>query len=46
MAIQYLDSKVPHKFDMLTINKKFTGGKSPIDAVLTQELERYNMLND
>ena len=46
MAIQFLDSKVPPKFDMLTINKKFTGGKSPIDAVLTQELERYNMLND
>jgi dynein heavy chain len=46
MAQQFLESKVPPKFDMLAINKKFSGGKSPIEAVLTQELERYNMLND
>ena len=46
MAEEFLESKLPPKFDMLTVNKKFTGGKTPIEAVLTQEIERYNMLND
>ena len=46
MAEEFLESKVPPKFDMLNVNKKFTGGKTPIEAVLTQEIERYNMLND
>jgi dynein heavy chain len=46
MAEEFLESKVPPKFDMLAVNKKFTGGKTPIEAVLTQEIERYNMLND
>jgi dynein heavy chain len=46
MAEEFLDTKVPPKFDMLNVNKKFSGGKTPIEAVLTQEIERYNMLND
>jgi dynein heavy chain len=46
MAEMFIDKKVPPKFDMLAVNKKFSAGKSPIEAVLTQELERYNMLND
>jgi dynein heavy chain len=46
MAEMFIEKKVPPKFDMLAVNKKFTAGKSPIEAVLTQELERYNMLND
>ena len=45
MAETFLDSKVPPKFDMLAVNKKFQQ-KSPIEAVLTQEIERYNILND
>jgi dynein heavy chain len=46
MAEDFSENKVPPKFDMLNVNKKFTGGKTPIEAVLTQEIERYNMLND
>ena len=45
MAETFLDCKVPPKFDMLAVNKKFQQ-KSPIEAVLTQEIERYNILND
>jgi dynein heavy chain len=45
MAEMFLETKLPPKFDMLTINRKFQN-KSPIDAVLTQEIERYNLLND
>jgi dynein heavy chain len=46
MAQDFSENKVPPKFDMLNVNKKFQGGKTPIEAVLTQEIERYNMLND
>ena len=46
MAEEMKENKLPPKFEMLVVNKKFTGGKTPIDAVLTQEIERYNMLND
>ncbi|MCQ2815655.1 MAG: hypothetical protein MJ252_00165 [archaeon] len=45
MAEMFLNSKIPPKFDMLAINRKFTA-KTPIEAVLTQEIERYNILND
>ena len=46
MAEEFIETKLPPKFDMLNVNKKFSGGKTPIEAVLTQEIERYNMLND
>lgn len=41
MAQVFIDTKIPPVFNMLSVNKKFPE-KSPIDAVLTQEIERYN----
>ena len=44
-AEELLNEKLPTSFDMIAVNRKFTS-KTPIQSVLLQELERYNLLND
>lgn len=44
-AQSLLGQKLPDKFDILAVNRKFPN-KSPIEAVLVQEIERYNVLNE
>lgn len=45
LAENLLNSKLPDKFDILAVNRKFPE-KQPIEAVLVQEIERYNTLNE
>lgn len=44
IAEDFKESKLPQKLDILMVSRKFTSDKTPIDAVLTQEIKRYNML--
>jgi dynein heavy chain len=44
-ADELLKEKLPPAFDMIQVNRKFVT-KNPIDSVLLQEIERYNVLND
>lgn len=43
LAENLLHNKIKEKFDLQSISSKFKS-KSPIDAVLIQELERFNLL--
>ena len=45
LAENFLHNKIKEKFDIQAVSSKFKT-KSPIDAVLIQELERFNLLID
>jgi len=45
LADNLLQNKIKEKFDVVHINNQFKS-KSPIEAVLIQELERFNLLID